>query len=85
MARKALIHFHSADDRFCGSTQQCRRFSLDPNDVTCPACQGKDTLTLSTEGAAFLASLGGEPAPTETTHGLRPRDDHAWMLPAGEG
>jgi hypothetical protein len=60
MARKALIHFHGADDRFCGSTQQCRQFSLDPNDVTCPACQDKDTLTLSTEGAAFLASLSGE-------------------------
>jgi hypothetical protein len=22
--------------------------------------------------------------PTETTHGLRPRDDHAWMMPVRE-
>lgn len=38
------IHFHSSDDRFCGSTEQCRQFTVNDDDVTCPACRGINPL-----------------------------------------
>lgn len=51
------VHFHSSDGRFCGSAAKPRRFTLDPNDVTCRACMAKDTFELSPDGAAYVASL----------------------------
>ena len=51
------IHFFNSDPRFCGSTQQARRVSVDPNEITCPNCMGQDTLELSEQGRAYLATL----------------------------
>ena len=51
------IHFFNFDPRFCGSTQQARRVSLDPNEITCPDCMKQDTFELSEQGRAYLASL----------------------------
>lgn len=56
-AMKQVIHFHSGDDRFCGSTEQPRRFTLDPNEVTCRACMARDTFVLSPQGESYVASL----------------------------
>lgn len=39
---KAPIHFHSSDERFCGSRVQGRAFSAFANDVTCPICRAND-------------------------------------------
>ncbi len=61
MAR--LVHFGSFDDRFCGTTEQCRRFTTEPDDVTCPCCLGKDTFVLSPSGQAYLASLDAKQEP----------------------
>lgn len=58
----ALIHFHSSDDRFCGSTKQGRRFTLDPNAVTCRKCAAQDTFVLSEQGWETLRSFGCEAA-----------------------
>lgn len=52
------IHFGSFDERFCGSHEQRRRFTLDPNEVTCSACKARDRFLLSPSGAALLESLG---------------------------
>lgn len=57
MRKKQIIHFHHSDDRFCGSQEQPRRFTLDPNEVTCPDCQAKDTFVLSPAGEAYVKSL----------------------------
>ena len=51
------IHFHSGDDRFCGSTASAREFSLDPNEITCPSCGNKDTFILSDEAREFVAAI----------------------------
>lgn len=56
-AKKKPIHFHSSDDRFCGSTTQLRCFTFDPNEVTCRSCQGKDTFVLSPSGLALIAEF----------------------------
>ena len=32
------IHFHHSDKRFCDSQAQCRQFTLNEVDVTCPDC-----------------------------------------------
>lgn len=53
-----MIHFHGSDDRFCGSTHPIRRFTLDPNEVTCQACKDRDTFILSASGTASLRELG---------------------------
>ena len=50
------IHFHSSDDRCC-SGEGPRRFTFDPNEVTCKACQSNDTFVLSREAAAYVRSL----------------------------
>lgn len=55
------VHFHSSDSRFCGSMQQGRAFTFEPNDVTCRSCQEQDAFELSKEAESLLASLG-EPA-----------------------
>lgn len=39
---KAPIHFHSSDERFCGSKRLGRRFTLSAHEVTCPVCRAKD-------------------------------------------
>ena len=52
-----MVHFHSSDDRFCGSRSQPREFSLDPNEVTCRACQDGDRLTLSPQGLEYVRSI----------------------------
>jgi hypothetical protein len=57
MMNSSPVHFHSSDDRFCGSTQPGRQFSLDQDAVTCPGCKGQDTLVLTPQGAAYVASL----------------------------
>jgi len=56
-ASKRAVHFHSSDDRFCGSREAAREFSFDPNIVSCKRCQSRDTFVLSPEAAAFVASL----------------------------
>jgi hypothetical protein len=50
-------HFGSFDERFCGSTEQCRQIVLDPNEVSCPACQENDTFELSEQAKAFVATI----------------------------
>lgn len=50
------IHFHSSDDRFCGSSAHGRGFTLDALEVTCRDCQGRDTFVLSDEAAAYVAT-----------------------------
>lgn len=57
MKAKPSIHFHSSDDRFCGDQQSARRFSLDPNEVTCAACQRRDCFTLSKRATKYEARL----------------------------
>jgi hypothetical protein len=52
------IHFHSSDDRFCGAVETQRRFTLDPNKVTCGDCKGRDTLTLSEDAKQYLGDRG---------------------------
>jgi hypothetical protein len=56
-ATRPTIHFLTGDPRFCGSTQQWRRVTVDPNDVTCERCQSRDTFVLSPQGAEYVASL----------------------------
>lgn len=56
-----MTHFHSSDERFCGSTAPARRFSLDPNEVSCGDCKNRDRFEISESGAAFLASLATPP------------------------
>lgn len=51
------IHFGSFDDRFCGTKEQGREFTLDPNRVTCPQCQDRDTFTLSLEAANYVSEM----------------------------
>jgi hypothetical protein len=53
----ATVHFHSSDERFCGSTLPYRQFTLDPNDVTCAQCAAGDTFVLTEQGAAYVATL----------------------------
>jgi hypothetical protein len=55
-ARRKKVHFHSSDSRFCGSTEKGRQFTTESNDVTCPACQDKDTLTLTPQGREYVES-----------------------------
>jgi hypothetical protein len=50
-------HFHHSDDRFCGSKDAPRRFSLDPNEVDCRACQSRDCFVLSDEAAAYVRKI----------------------------
>lgn len=57
MTATSEIHFHSSDDRFCGSTEQARRFSFDPHKVTCARCQDRDCFVLSTEAAEYVRSI----------------------------
>jgi Zn ribbon nucleic-acid-binding protein len=52
-----MIHFHSNDERFCGSTKQFRQFAFDPNEVTCPKCKAQDTFTLSAEAHVYVQEL----------------------------
>jgi hypothetical protein len=51
------VHFHHSDERFCGSKKQFRRFSLDPNEITCRKCASKDTFVLSDEASRYVARL----------------------------
>jgi hypothetical protein len=60
MDKTGEVHFHSSDDRFCGSKQVARRFSLDENEVSCPHCKAKDGFVLSQEGREYLRSIGYE-------------------------
>ena len=53
----AYIHFYTGDDRFCGTREICRQFTLDPNEVTCPACQDHDCLELSPQGKSYVDEL----------------------------
>ena len=48
------IHFHRTDDRFCGSVDQMRQFSTDPNTVTCQHCKDRDGFGLSGQARDFL-------------------------------
>lgn len=32
------VHFHGSFPAFCGSEAICRRFTMSPTSVTCPAC-----------------------------------------------
>lgn len=57
MAMQA-VHFHSGDDRFCGSQQQMRQFSFDENEVTCRDCKNNDMLWLTPQGEETLRQLG---------------------------
>lgn len=50
-------HFHSSDDRFCGSRAIARRFTLDPNYVTCLRCKARDCFVISEAGEAYLATV----------------------------
>lgn len=50
-------HFHRSDDRFCGSPKLCRRFTLNPDEVTCQACKDRDTFVLSPEGKTYLQGI----------------------------
>lgn len=54
MSAASHIHFHSSDDRFCGSTIRPRQFTTDPNEVTCCACQARDTFTITEQGLAAI-------------------------------
>lgn len=49
-----IIHFHSGDDRFCGA-RGLRRFTVEPNDVTCKDCQSKDRLWITPQGLSVIA------------------------------
>jgi hypothetical protein len=56
------IHLHSGMDGFCGTTECHRRFTLDPNEVTCDNCihytlspQGVETLKQCTAMAEYEA------------------------------
>ncbi len=51
------IHFFNFDTRFCGSTTQGREVTLDPNEVTCEACKGNDTLVLTEQAKKYLQEL----------------------------
>jgi hypothetical protein len=53
----AAVHFHSSDERFCGTRQQLRQFTFDPNAVSCPRCQERDRFELSEQAAAYVTSL----------------------------
>ena len=53
-----VIHFYSADKRFCGSNEPLRSFTLDPNEVTCEACKAQDIFELTPEALAYLKELG---------------------------
>lgn len=64
--KKSPVHFHRSDSRFCGNTDQWRRFTFDPNDVSCGACMGRDRLTLSEAGRAYVEGLNGNPASSES-------------------
>ena len=55
-----IIHFGSFDERFCGTKNQPRQFTFDPNEVTCPHCQGNDCFVLSAEAAEYVASLNAQ-------------------------
>lgn len=57
------IHFHSSDPRFCASTEQNRRFTLEPNEVTCERCKGADTFELTEQGRAAVAEYKATPEP----------------------
>lgn len=49
------VHFHSSDDRFCGTDEMGRRFTLEPNDVTCELCMENDRLEITAQGLVTLA------------------------------
>jgi hypothetical protein len=51
-----MIHFHSSDERFCGTKEKFRQFALDENSVTCQECKDADCLELSQQGKEYLAS-----------------------------
>ena len=55
------VHFGSTDPRDCGSAEQGRRWTTEPNDVTCPDCKAKDRLVLTPQGMAYVASLEVNP------------------------
>lgn len=52
-----MIHFFNFDDRFCGTVEKYRRVSIDPNEITCQACQDNDTLELTDQAKEYLATL----------------------------
>ena len=63
-----IVHFIKADDRSCKFGQPMAgtpyRVTIDPNSVTCPKCQSKDTLSLSAQGQAFVDHIGQAHAET---------------------
>jgi len=54
----SAVHFHSGDDRFCGSRQIGREFTADENAVSCSACRGNDRLSITPYGLKMLRDLG---------------------------
>ena len=54
--RLKMVHFHHTDGRFCGTSEQARQFSFDPNAVTCSHCKGRDAFALSPRAAQWVES-----------------------------
>lgn len=52
-----IVHFGSSDSRDCGSREQGRQWTTEPNDVTCPRCKDKDRFVLSPEAAAYVTRM----------------------------
>lgn len=47
------VHFHSSDDRACAD-KRLRRFTVDPNDVTCPDCKSRDRFWITEQGRQLV-------------------------------
>lgn len=58
--KRKLVHFGSWDPRFCGTREQCHQFTVDDNEVTCPACQDRDRFVLSPQGQALVDELAAK-------------------------
>lgn len=58
----APIHFHSSDERFCGSRIKGRQFTFNTESVTCPVCRAKDAAEVMRKARKFF----GLPAQAET-------------------
>lgn len=52
-----IIHFHSSDPRSCHKKYPMRRFTMDPNEVTCHVCKDQDTFVLSDAGATYVNKI----------------------------
>ena len=74
------IHFQASDDRFCNSIIRPRRFTLDPNEVTCKLCKANDTFVITRQGKATIETEASWPWSVTGRNGPMSQIDNRRMI-----